>query len=368
MSTTIIPSHHLAVASTSPGHFGVLTVPTERPGPGEVLVKVARASMIAFDTYVTDLGFHNDTWPMVMGFNAAGVVAAVAPDVQDLHVGDRVTAFAYQGSRSKAMQEYTIQPVTVCAKIPDNLSFAEAATIPDNFVTAFYTLFNQLQLSFPRADTSSYAPEKAREPIFIYGSGSTTGQYAIQLLCWAGYKRIFTAASPKHHEYLRTLGATDLFDYNSPRLAHEIAERVGGNSKVKYVVDCIAARATLARIAEFVDPEGKVAELLPVKEGSNVRGPEGAAMYLGVPPNSPLPEGTEFIGVRTMLYQKDEFLRDNLMPRILPRLLADGIIQPNHVRLLDEGSFKDRVALGLDLFRNNKVSGEKVVVSVDDSM
>jgi hypothetical protein len=52
------------------------------------------------------------------------------------------------------------------------------------------------------------------------------------------------------------------------------------------------------------------------------------------------------------------------MPKILPQLLASGIIQPNRVRLLEQGTFKERVATGLDLLRNNKVSGEKIIVKV----
>jgi hypothetical protein len=52
------------------------------------------------------------------------------------------------------------------------------------------------------------------------------------------------------------------------------------------------------------------------------------------------------------------------MPKILPSLLESGIIKPNRVRLIDQGSFKERVATGLDLLRNNKISAEKVVVKV----
>jgi hypothetical protein len=54
------------------------------------------------------------------------------------------------------------------------------------------------------------------------------------------------------------------------------------------------------------------------------------------------------------------------MPKILPELLEAGIVKPNKVRLIDEsfGSLKDRVGTGLDLLRNNQVSGEKVVVKV----
>ena len=53
------------------------------------------------------------------------------------------------------------------------------------------------------------------------------------------------------------------------------------------------------------------------------------------------------------------------MPKILPELLQKGLIQPNRVKLLDQGTLKERVEIGLDLLRNNKVSGEKVVVKIN---
>jgi hypothetical protein len=55
------------------------------------------------------------------------------------------------------------------------------------------------------------------------------------------------------------------------------------------------------------------------------------------------------------------------MPRILPDLLAEGNIEPNRVRLLDnrQKSLKDRVQEGMELLRENRVSGEKVVVKID---
>jgi hypothetical protein len=56
------------------------------------------------------------------------------------------------------------------------------------------------------------------------------------------------------------------------------------------------------------------------------------------------------------------------MPKILPQLLASGLIKPNKVRLLDQGTFKERVAAGLDLLRNNALSGEKIIVKVADTV
>jgi hypothetical protein len=55
------------------------------------------------------------------------------------------------------------------------------------------------------------------------------------------------------------------------------------------------------------------------------------------------------------------------MPKILPDLLAEGHIEPNRVRLLDskQKSLKDRVKEGMELLRENRVSGEKVVVKIN---
>ena len=52
------------------------------------------------------------------------------------------------------------------------------------------------------------------------------------------------------------------------------------------------------------------------------------------------------------------------MPNIVPHLLKEGLAKPNPVRLMNQGTMKERVEMGLDLLRNNKVSGEKVVVEV----
>ena len=52
------------------------------------------------------------------------------------------------------------------------------------------------------------------------------------------------------------------------------------------------------------------------------------------------------------------------MPKVLPELLEKGLLQPNKVRLLKSGTLQERVEEGLDLLRNNKISGEKVVVEV----
>ena len=83
-------STHVAIAAVAKGYFDEIHVPTEKPQHGEVLLKVEYASMVAFDTYITDLGYATDTFPVVLGSNAAGTVVEVGPGVDDLKIGDRV--------------------------------------------------------------------------------------------------------------------------------------------------------------------------------------------------------------------------------------------------------------------------------------
>jgi hypothetical protein len=63
---------------------------------------------------------------------------------------------------------------------------------------------------------------------------------------------------------------------------------------------------------------------------------------------------------------QDEYLKENLLPKIIPALIELGL-QPNRTRLVEGDQLIDRVKEGLDLLRNNKVSGEKVVIKIADN-
>lgn len=203
------------------------------------------------------------------------------------------------------MQEYVVQPRRVVAKIPDSVPLEEAATLPDNFVTAYYTLFNQLGLPAPSSFPVASPPPLATAPILIYGAGSTTGNYAIQLLSLAGYKNIIATASKRNHEHLHSLGATHTFDYNSPSLLQDVAVAAGSQGKALYALDCISAESTLEIVGKLISPQGKVAILLPIKEGTSVTGGLDQKMYAEVQPDkTPFPQTTELIYVKTFTYQQ----------------------------------------------------------------
>ncbi|KAH7922794.1 GroES-like protein [Leucogyrophana mollusca] len=355
-------STHTAIATTSKGVVDAIQVETERPPPGHVLVKVSYSAIGPLDTYMAVQGLFVQDYPTLLGFNVSGTVAETGSGVEGLVVGDRVAGFGLQSSNSKGMQQYTILPRTTCIKIPDSLSLEEAATIPDNFITAFYTLFDCLGLPLPTFPVSA-PPQRADTPILIYGAGATSGQYTIQLLALAGYNRIIATASPKHHEYLRSLGAHHTIDYRSPGLEEEILLAAG--ESIDLAVDCISAEETLAKISKVMSANSSVALLLPVKEGNSFSASEGRQLWMELPPDrNPFAPTVKPIEVRTLLYETNEYMRDNLMLKILPFLLDEGIIKPNRVHLFDQGSLKERVEAALGFVHSGKVSGEKAIVKI----
>lgn len=62
--------------------------------------------------------------------------------------------------------------------------------------------------------------------------------------------------------------------------------------------------------------------------------------------------------------KQDPIGKDIFMPKILPQLLEDGLIEPNSVLVMKEGTMCERTAKALDLLLNNKVSGQKIVVKI----
>lgn len=183
-------------------------------------------------------------------------------------------------------------------------------------MTSFYTLFSQLGLPVPSSFPATTSPPSADVPILVYGAGSTTGLYAVQLLRLAGYKKVIGTASKRNHEYLKSLGATDTIDYNSPTVVEEISSAAGGDGKILLAVDCIAAEdTTLKVLGKVMSPKGKLGVLLPVKEGGTVTNtPEHDMIWEIRQEKTPFPEGTEFVYVRTFNYQQVRLYFLDLVP------------------------------------------------------
>ncbi|KAI0786155.1 chaperonin 10-like protein [Abortiporus biennis] len=358
-----IPTTHEAVGLTSKSSGLVsFQLPTEAPDHDEVLIKVEWTLVSPVDLWQVDFDLlQQAAYPVTYGVNIVGEVVRAGEDTP-FQTGDKVfsMSFTHPSNKGKGFQEYATVPSYRVAKLPSNISPQEAVTIPDNFVTAYFTLFGEpnLQLPIPSELPSLSTPLEAETPILVWGAGGSVGQYALQILKLAGYRNVIAVASTRHHEYLLSLGAKHTVDYRSPSVVEDILRYAGG--KLKYVFDTIADEdGSLKLISQVVEKGSKVAFLQPVRVG-----PQGAVTAVKHETDIKFPEGAKLLGVRTFLYQDIPKFKEELQPKIMPDLVARGLIKPNRVHEVEGKTLLERIKNGLDTLRRGEVSGDRLVIRI----
>ncbi|EUC27697.1 hypothetical protein COCCADRAFT_111014 [Bipolaris zeicola 26-R-13] len=178
---------------------------------------------------------HSPSPGAIAGCDYAGVVEEVGKAVTNYKVGDRICGFVRGGDPADhsngAFAEHIKVKEGINLKIPDSMSFEDAATLGIGITTVGQGLYQELGLPIP--------PAKAEEPtpILIYGASTATGTIAVQYAKLSGYEVIATS-SPRNFDLLRKLGADHVFDYNEPNVGAKIREVT--SDKLKLVFDCIA--------------------------------------------------------------------------------------------------------------------------------
>lgn len=123
--------------------------------------------------------------------------------------------------QDNAFQEYTILQTNMACEIPNGISFESAAVIPLGFTTAAASLFQDAFLNMQFPSVPSQKP--TGKTLLIWGGASSVGSNAIQLAVAAGY-HVITTASPKNFEYVKKLGASEAFDYNSSSVGDDLVQ------------------------------------------------------------------------------------------------------------------------------------------------
>ncbi|MEZ4644658.1 MAG: SDR family NAD(P)-dependent oxidoreductase [Chloroflexota bacterium] len=239
------PGQPYRVATTRPGILDNLgQQPWRRvlPGAGEVEIEV-RATGLNFMNVMAALGvlpgYENGVGPL--GIECAGVVTAVAPDVTQFQVGDAVMGIAFNSLGSHAVTN-----AHLLALKPETLSFAEAATIPIVFLTAYYALHLLGHMA-------------AGERVLIHAGAGGVGLAAIQLAQRAGAEIFATAGSPEKRAYLRDLGVPHIMDSRSLAFAADVMQLTNGEG-VDLLLNSLAGEAVLKGL-EILRPYGRFLEI-----------------------------------------------------------------------------------------------------------
>lgn len=291
----------------------------------------------------------------LIGCDYAGVVVEVGKAVKKpFKKGDRICGFVHGGNVNQfedgAFAEYIVAKGDLQMPIPDNLSFQQAATLGVGITTVGQSLYQTLKLALPTE------PLKTPEPLLIYGGSTATGALAIQFAKLSGYK-VFTTCSPRNFDLVKSLGADEVFDYKDPNSAAAI--RAASGDKLKLVLDTISLESS----AEYCDAAM-----------SSTGGDYTALLAVGVKRENVNNHMT--LGYTAVGEAFDKFGR--FWPaqpenkefaigwwKIAEPLLADSKIKV-HTPKVNPGGLRG-VIEGLQLLKNDKVSGEKLVYNVAET-
>ncbi|KAH8704801.1 chaperonin 10-like protein [Talaromyces proteolyticus] len=250
--------------------FKISSAPYTRPGPGQIVIKNGAVGINPFDwilQYQASLLASHLTYPMILGIDVAGTVVEVGSGVTRFKVGDRVAGSAVSADKSVnsaaegAFQLYTVLRQHMVAPVPDHVTDEQAAVLGLGLGTAAYGLFHKdyLALDMPQipAPKNPAPGRKYPRAIIITGGASSVGCCAIQLAVSAGYEVVSTS-SPKNFEYVKSLGASHVFDYNSKTLVADLVRVLEGRELVgAYTVganaDQICATVMKERLAKTPD-------------------------------------------------------------------------------------------------------------------
>src|ERR1700676_949820 len=187
-----------AIQVPKTGGVEVLTlvdIPTPKPKPNEVIVKIAAARVNFIDVYFRE-GRYPITPPLILGQEASGVVSEVGSDVKDFKPGDRV---AYTGITG-AYAEYEAVPADRLVRVPAAITDHQAASAMLQGITAHYL-------------THSTYPLKKGETALIHAAAGGVGLLLVQMAHDIGARIIATVSTEGKAELARTAGADEVILY-----------------------------------------------------------------------------------------------------------------------------------------------------------
>ena len=328
MKAVVVPSAESRIEQVR-----VAEVSMPEPGPGEALIRIKAVSLNPADWKFANE--HKPGWryPHPMGMDGAGVIDSVGDGVTGWKSGDRVVLH-HSFLRRGVFAEFTVAPVHVLARIPDAVSWTDAAAVPCAGYTAYQGLFRKAHLA-------------AGQTILVQGANGGVGGFAVQLAHAQGAK-VIGLARPGHHETVRKLGADLVFDYRDPELLKKVRAETQDGAGVDVMLEVVNpgdARKSLA----FLHYNGHLISVDPLPNMAKVPSYTYAASVheVGL--------GGAYVAGHMATQRDFAVMGDDLMQR-----LAQGRLDP----MVEEVIALDQIPDGLMRLMRREVTG-KIVALID---
>ena len=322
-----------AIVIREPGGPEVLElreVPTPEPSRGEVRVRIRATAVNRADLlqrlgkYPAPPGAPAD----IPGLEIAGEVDAIGDGVTELAKGDRVFGLVSGGGYA----EQVVTHARTLARIPEPMQFADAAAIPEAFVTAWDAMVDQCRLS-------------AGETVLVHAAGSGVGTAAVQIAAAIGADVIGTVRTPQKVGRARELGLREAIVVEGARFASEVLTRTAGRG-----VDVVLELVGGAYVAEDLACLARRGRIVVVGTMAGARVDLDLGALMG--------KRAEVRG--TMLRSRpleEKILAGQALQRHLVPLFARGVLRPVVDRVLPLA----RAADAHRLMQNNDSFGKLVL-------
>ena len=231
-----------------------------KPAPlgGEVLIEVHCTSVNPVDWKIREgmlAEMFPYEFPLVPGWDAAGVVAAVGRGVTEFRAGDRGYAYCRKPKiQHGTYAEYVAMAADAVAPMPANLGFEAAATIPLTGLTAWQSLFDAAKLA-------------RGQKVLIHAGAGGVGSLAIQLAKHAG-ATVYTTTRLQNHTYVRELGADAAIDYTREKFVDAV--RALAPEGIDLVYDTVGG-AVQKESYKVLRPGGMLVSIVNIPEPDEAR-------------------------------------------------------------------------------------------------
>ena len=235
-----------SLAIDHPESLQDITLPEPAGGGRDLLVEVKAVSVNPVDTKVRKRVAPPEGEWKVLGWDAAGVVRGVGPEVTLFQPGDRVW-YAGDLTRQGANAQLHLVDERLVGRMPERLDFAQAAALPLTSITAWEMLFDRLRLLPGKRPTG--------ETLLIIGAAGGVGSIMTQLAHrLTGVTVIGTASRPETQDWVRAMGAQHVIDHSRP--LHRELRGIGFN-EVSHIVSLNQTDLHFPQIVEAIAPQGK---------------------------------------------------------------------------------------------------------------
>ena len=231
-----------------PDELVPMELPDPKVGPDSALVRVRAAGVNPVDFKLREGRLDdrfNHRFPVIPGWDVAGVVEQAGPAVVDLAVGDEVYAYGRKTEVAEGTYaELVSLPAGMVARKPAGLSFAQAAGVPLAGLTAWQALVEA-------------AGVQRGERVLVQAAVGGVGHLAVQIAVSRGAE-VVGSASPANHDFVRSLGAAEVIDYTAGPVASQVDRDVdvlfdlfGGDA----LADARGAVRSGGRVVSLADPD-----------------------------------------------------------------------------------------------------------------